>query len=188
MILHSIGQFFILKYYEFGERFKHKPEMVSIFNHIKDAKKVCIFAPNNINELKGASIILTNLEEIFPHAHGLLFISQNQNIENYSNAKYKIINIDPQKENVWGLPDKNLKWQIKKQDFDVLVDLSISFSFENTSLGWHCNAPLRVGFNNPKREKLYNFIVRLKENTEPQNAFKALLSFLGINKKQIDAH
>jgi hypothetical protein len=185
MILHSIGQYFSLRFYELGERFKHKPEMVSIFDHIRDASSVCIFSPNNKAELNAASIILTNLSDIFPNAKGLLFVPQDLNVETYDNAKFEIVKIDRQKGNIWGLPDSNMKDQLIAKDFDVLLDLSISFSFENTSLGWHCNAPLRVSFNHPKREKLYNFIVRLKKDAEIQNAFTTLVSFLGIDKKQI---
>ena len=184
MILHSIGQFLALKFYEIGERFKHKPEMVSIFDQIRDASKVCIFAPNNNAELKKASIVLSNLNEIFPHAKGVIFILQDLTFENFDGVNYNIVKIDPQKQTLWGMPDKALKKQIKVEKFDVVLDLSISFSFENTSLAWHCNSPLRVSFNHPKREKLYNFIVRLKEQPDNSNAYKTIGSFLGIKNER----
>jgi hypothetical protein len=180
MILHSIGQFLALNFYKIGVRFKHKSELVSIFDQIKNASKICVFAPTDQEQFNSAKPILSKLGNIFPNGNCLLILQQELQTKGVSFSNYESVLLDEQKRSLFGMPDKNIKNKLKNTNYDVILDLSIDFNFDNLSLGWHINSPLRISFSHPKREKFYNFIIRQGQETSNEHAFKSLGSYLGL--------
>ena len=180
MILHSIGQFLALNFYKIGDRFKHKHESVSIFDQIKNASKICVFAPADQEQLNSAKPILSKLCEIFPNGKGFLIIQQDLQTKGLSLANYEFVLLEEQKRSLFGMPDKSVKNKLKNSNYDVVLDLSVDYNFDNLSLGWNVNSPLRISFSHPKREKFYNFIIRQGQETSNEHAFKSLSSYLGL--------
>lgn len=180
MILHSIGQFFAFNFYRLGDRFKHKPESVSIFDQIKNASKICVFAPAEQLEFDAAKPILAKLGNIFPNGKGLLVLKQDLKSNGVSSGNYETVILEEQKRSIFGMPDKAIKQKLKNANYDVILDLSVNFNFDNLSLGWHINTPLRISFSHPKREPFYNFIIRQGQETSNEHAFKSLGTYLGL--------
>ena len=182
MILHTIGQFFALNFYKIGDRFKHKPELVSIFDQIKNASKICVFTPTDQEEFESSKPILSRLDAIFPNGKNIFIIRPELQTKGISLSNYESVLIDEEKRSLFGMPDKNIKNKLNKIDYDVVLDLSVNFNFDNLSLGWHTNSPLKISFSHPKREKFYNFIIRQGEETSNEHAFNSLGSYLGLKK------
>lgn len=180
MIIHNIAQFIALKYYRIGERFKHKSEMISIFDQINNAQNICVLTPMDEQEIGFATDFIAQIPNLFSKAGGIVVTPSPSALPGLQSGKFETVVLDPQKSTFWGMPDKDVKNRLRLQPFDLVLDLSIGFNFYNTSLMWHCETPLRIGFNHPKRDKLYNFVIRLREEAKGPGVYKTLETYLGV--------
>ncbi|NOY60947.1 MAG: glycosyltransferase family 9 protein [Calditrichaeota bacterium] len=186
MISHNIGQFFALQYFKLFNRYKYKSRIVSIFEHISSASHVCVCLPCNEKDFNESLISIEQFRQIFPKAHITLLNCTDQSISKQKFHAFRLLTYDRQKLTFLGLPSKEIRHDIATSKFDVVIDLSLSFSFVNTALSWLSNAGLRICFNDPKRDNLYNFVVRLVPETKWDKSYQQLLQYLGAKKSSVN--
>ncbi len=182
MTLHNIGQFFALLYFRLFNRYKYKSRIISIFEHINSASRVCVCLPCEEKDFQESLISIDQFRQIFPKANITLLNCTDQRIDEKKFNAFRLITYDRQQLSFLGLPSSKIKHDIAISKFDVIIDLSLTFSFINTALSWFSNAYLRICFNNPKRDNLYNFVVRLDPETKWDKSYQQLLQYLGAKK------
>ncbi|MBN1560932.1 hypothetical protein JW998_11820 [candidate division KSB1 bacterium] len=73
---------------------------------------------------------------------------------------------------------KGFQHKLAAASFDLVMDLSIPFHFNNVLITWTSGAGLRVGFYHPDREAFYNFMLRQKAEAPPEYAYESLVNYL----------
>jgi hypothetical protein len=71
----------------------------------------------------------------------------------------------------WGLLNRACKNRLLAIDYDLVIDLGLTFSTFNALLAHCSSAPLKVCFAHPQREAIYNVILQV---SAPSNWRKAL--------------
>ena len=181
-MLKKIGQLSALTIYKILSRFGQRPAPVSIFDQIDQANKVLLCLPDNVNALQTELLTLDKFSHIFPKAQITLLYNSKLAIEKTLLKNYQCINYNPAEVTSMGQPPKNIKENILKNHFDIAIDLSIAFNYINTSLVWASHASLRIGFNHPKRDDLYNFLIRVNPEETLENSYQSLFRYLGAKQ------
>jgi len=186
MISHNIGQFFALQYFRLFNRYKYKSKIISIFEHINSASRVCVCLPCDDEDFHKSLISIEQFRQIFPKAQITLLNCTDQRIDPKKFHAFRLLTYDRQQLTFFGFPSSEIRHDIAISKFDVFIDLSLSFSFVNTALSWLSNAGLRICFNNPKRDNLNNFVVRLDPETKWDKSYQQLLQYLGVKKSSVN--
>jgi len=183
-MLKEIGQISALTFYKILSRFGQRPAPVSIFEQIDKANKVLLCLPDNVNGLQPELLTLDKFKDIFPNANITLLCNSNLSIERSLLKNFQYINYNPAEVSSFGQPPKAIKENILKNHFDIAIDLSIAFNYINTSLVWTSNACLRIGFNHPQRDDLYNFLIRVNPEETLENSYQSLFRYLGAKQNK----
>jgi len=178
----KIGQLSTLTIYKVLSRFGQRPAPVSIFDQIDKAHKVLLCLPDNVNELHTELLTLEKFNHIFPKASITLLSNSNLEFKKSLLKNYQLMNYNQEEMTSLGQPPKNIKENILKNHFDIAIDLSIAFNYINTSLVWASQACLRIGFNHPKRDDLYNFLIRVNPEETLENSYQSLFRYLGAKQ------
>ncbi len=181
-MLKKIGQLSVLTIYKVLSRFGKKPASVSIFDQINKANKVLLCLPDNVNGLQTELLTLDKFNHIFPQANITLLYSSNLAIEESLLKNYQCVNYNPAEVTSLGQPPKGIKENILRNHFDIAIDLSIAFNYINTALVWESRACLRIGFHHPKRDDLYNFLIRVNPEESRENSYQSLFRYLGAKQ------
>ena len=180
MILTSIGQAVAMKWFRFMTRFKYKARIISIFDYLNSASRVCLCLPCE-EDFDASLISIDQLRQIFPNAHITLLHCTSKPLPEKFHA-FRIVDYNPQKTTLLGMPEKKLRHDIAISRFDVMIDLSLSFSYVNAALTWLSGAGLRICFHHPRRDHLYNFVVRLDTNSKWEKSYQQLMKYLGVRE------
>lgn len=181
-MLKKFGQISAITFYKILSRFGHRPPSVSIFEQIDKAGNVLICLPDDQNGLQAEFLSLEKINNIFPKARISLLHNSSLTLEKSLVKNYQSIIYDRADITSIGQPPKNIKENILNNHFDIAIDLSIAFNYINTSLVWYSRASLRVGFNHPKRDDLYNFLIRVNPEETLENSYQSLFRYLGAKQ------
>ncbi len=181
-MLKRLGQLYALNFYKLFSRFGHRPAPVNIFDQISKANNILLCLPDNLNGTQLELLTLNKFKEIFPNAKITLVYNAKSSIDTTLLADYHLIQYNPLEMSTLGLLPKTIKDIIIKSAFDIAVDLSIAFCFVNTSIVWESKACLRIGFNHPGRDDLYNFLIRVNPEESGENSYQSLFRYLGATR------
>ena len=70
--------------------------------------------------------------------------------------------------------------EIKKKNYDAIVDLNTDFCAASSMLFFDLDAPLKIGFDSLINRKIYTITLELKENVFLEIYFSRILSLLGV--------
>jgi ADP-heptose:LPS heptosyltransferase len=122
--------------------------------------------------------ILTRFQNSFPEAQITVLKNSALQLTGYLPTTITLIEYDPKQSTIFGPPPRLLS-TIQDGHFDIAIDASHSFQLIHTALVIASRAKLRICFDHPKREDLYNFIIRLEPNQKYINSYNILLRYLG---------
>jgi len=80
----------------------------------------------------------------------------------------------------WGLPSRACKNRLLAGDYDLVIDLGLTFSTFNALLAHCSSAPLKVCFAHPQREAIYNVILQVSEPSNWRKALAVLKKFIRL--------
>ncbi len=159
-------------------KFKKNNDVLNMFECIRNAKKVLLLYPK---EKELTDIIKKDFEKFRQHFKDAEITRV---LFNYENTKKK------SKNNVFyyqesditflGNLNKKIKTDLLKNNYDIVIDLSLPFNYINTYIAIKINAPLKIGFNHEKRDDFYNFVIRLGQDHSMNNALQVLFRYLNI--------
>ena len=78
----------------------------------------------------------------------------------------------------FGMLKKGFQSKLEEASFDLVMDMSIPFHFNNIIIAWVSGARMRVGFYHPDREAFYNFMLRHKGEAPREDAYESLVNYL----------
>ncbi|MBN1996448.1 hypothetical protein JW935_02775 [candidate division KSB1 bacterium] len=178
MSIQKIGQKAILQYYKILCRIQHFNRVLNIFEHIHNASQVLLCLPEEKAGYEAVSAYFDRLEKIFPSARISILVQENIGTDKIPEA-FQVLPYNSSTFNIWGLP-KTLIENVKRESYEVVIDTSRSFSFVNTVAAFESQANLRICFNHPQREDLYNFIIGLDPKQSWKKSMQLLFRFLGL--------
>ena len=152
---------------------KHAP--IPFNDALKSASRVLVCAPREIKSGDGISQMVAKLQKVFP-LWKLTMVVQSDQLLDADTKKYRRVVLNENNVNQMGKVKRRIADELGA--FDIGIDLSIPFDFTNTLLLWNCNIKVRIGFYHPKREKLYNLVVRQKNESTLEHTYPILLNFL----------
>ncbi len=179
MSFQKFGQKAILHYYRTLCRIQHFNRVINIFEYMHNASQVLLCLPNEKAGCEAVSDYFPSLGKIFPGATVFLLVEENLTAHEIPEI-FQILHYNSSGLNFWGSP-RDVLDKIKRNRFDVVIDTSRAFNFINTSAAFESQANLRICFNHPQREDLYNFIIRIDEKQSWKKSIKLLFQFLGLN-------
>ncbi len=177
-MIKEFGQRSVISYYKFISRFGNRPAPVSIFEQIKDANNVLLCLPNDMQKLSGI-VSFDSFRQVFPNAKITLLYNADTIQNNGFPKGFKRIFYQKAQLSTLGMPPKSLRLDILREKYDIAIDLSLEYNYINTSVIWESKACLRIGFNHPMRDDLYNFLIRVKTGETPENTYNSLFRYLG---------
>jgi ADP-heptose:LPS heptosyltransferase len=156
---------------------RHK-DIINICDYLQSAMNIIIFAPEEQEAFDAFTHILTRFKSSFPQAEiTVVKNSIQQTVEPFPQS-IKTLDFHHKDISVWG-PSRRLLNALQNGKFQVAIDASRSFQIFNTIMVLATKAKLRICFDHPKREDLYNFIIRLEPNQSASNSYNILLKYLG---------
>jgi hypothetical protein len=178
MILKDFGQALALHYYRIKSSLQHQRDVINIVESLQAASKVLICAPDEPEAFGALLDILSRFQNSFPEAQITLLKNSALQVTGSIASTITVIEYDPKQSTIFGPPPRLLSI-IQDYHFDMAIDASHSFQLIHTALIIASRAKLRVCFDHPKREELYNFIIRLEPNQKYINSYNILLRYLG---------
>lgn len=150
----------------------HEPTVVTLPAQIVRTQRVLALLPENEFEYRRAvqQKNLNSLQALFPHAR-LHLVKQKSLLPA---APIPCKEWDPTNLDYWGLPSREMKKRLLSESFDIVLDLSLSFALINLALAHQAKAPIKIGFANPQREKIHNFIISFSTSPAWDQAFEVL--------------
>lgn len=97
-----------------------------------------------------------------------------------ASPKIKTLAYSSEDINTWFLPRRKLVAKMKKNAFDVALDLNIDLSLPGAFLCKASNAPLRVSFVKPGGDRFYNFQVKTTGTTNKTISYRNFLRCLDM--------
>lgn len=151
---------------------------ISIFEQIRSATRVLICMPEKKEEFGAAVAKLNAFQQIFEKAHFTIFYHRDIDKKFKPQERFEALTWNEKDFNRFGLPNPAVK-KVTNLPYDIVLDLSICFSFLNVYIAHTSRAGLRICFSHPDRDELYNFLIRFETGQKPENALNILLKYLG---------
>ncbi|HPN35323.1 MAG TPA: hypothetical protein PK843_12470 [bacterium] len=150
----------------------HEPTVVKWPAQMARTQRVLVLLPENEHEYRRAiqQKNLNSLQALFPHSR--LHLIKQKSLPPVGTIQCK--EWDQADLDYWGLPSKEMKKRLLSESFDIVLDLSLAFAFINLVLAHQAKAPIKIGFADPQREKIHNFIISFSTPPAWDQAFTAL--------------
>ena len=177
-MLKKVLSFALLKFYKIKARSKSHFPRINIFEHIQKSSRVLLCLPVGKNENLYQFLTPEKLQAIFPEAKITILKDRALNIPHEMRNVFQVVEYDDGQLDQFGLPQKATQQQLLSKKFDTIIDLSIPFHHLNTAITWKSRAPLRIGFSELNRDRLYNFVVRLKDENSASRSYQLLFQYL----------
>lgn len=161
-------------------RMQGQEEVIDMQDHLSQILTALIIAPARPEEYPPASRLFGELRQIFPDAHFSLLVEKNLAATAGSHENLQVITYGADQIGFHGLPKKELQDVIRTRRFDLVIDLNCDFDLVAACLCHVSNAKLRVCLQNPHRDSLYNFQVRVADHHSIELKYDSLLKYLSI--------
>jgi len=161
-------------------RMQRQEEVIDVQDHLSQILTALVIAPANPQEYHSVARLLPELQQIFPDAHFSLLVEKSLAPSAGNNENIQLITFEADQISFHGLPKKELQDIIRARRFDLVVDLNCEFNLVAACLCQVSNAKLRVCLQNPQRDPLYNFQVRVADHHSIELKYDSLLKYLSI--------
>jgi hypothetical protein len=180
MAISDFGQKIGLTRIHLISKFFRHDEKLNFFEYIDHAAKVLICLPVEEEGFINALSHTNQFSKLFPNAR-ITFLYWDQLVPKDKIRKpFSVITYDFQVMNRLGLPSKEFRRRIYKDHYHVVIDLNLSFNYIQTALVWESKSKIRICFDHPQREELYNFIIRLEPENSWEGSIKSFFKVLGM--------
>lgn len=127
--------------------------------------------------------LLEEFQELFAETHFTVLLEQSLAHELAPNENLQALTFSALEDFAFhGLPRKKLQDAVRARHFDVVFDLHEHFDLAATCLCLASDAKLRVALQDPKRDSLYHFQVRVAEHHSLDLKYDSLLKYLSCFK------
>ncbi|MGH7495955.1 MAG: glycosyltransferase family 9 protein [bacterium] len=161
-------------------RMQSQEEVIDMQDHLSQILTALIIAPSGPQAYPPAARLFRELQQIFPDAHFSLLVVKRFEADAHSHENLQVITYEAEQIGFHGLPKKELQDIIRARRFDLVVDLNCDFDLAAACLCQVSNAKLRVCLQNPQRDSLYNFQVRVADHHSVELKYDSLLKYLSI--------
>ena len=126
---------------------------------------------------------LEEFQEVFAETHFTVMLEQGLADELATNDNLQVLIFSAIEDLAFhGLPKKKLQDAVRSRHFDVVFDLHEHFDLAATCLCLASDAKLRVALQDPQRDSLYHFQVRVAEHHSLELKYDSLLKYLACFK------
>jgi hypothetical protein len=147
-------------------RARNKQSLFSLHEQLGKTRRALIMLPDEPSEYKHSLQDLAEVESLLANAKLTLVRKKTLPAPAAASQTW-----DESDLSYWGLINRACKSRLLAADYDLVIDLGLSFSTFNALLAHNSSAPLKVCFAHPQREAIYNVILKI---SEPPNLHKAL--------------
>ena len=164
--------------FRFRYRIKSHDMPIDFCSHLRDARKMLIILPANIDEQKGFSRYIKKFTSIFSGAE-IYFVSHNEkDLPNYI-SKDRIILVTKDNLNSWNYPHHSVLDTVKALSFDVCIDCNIKFNFASIILCITSDAKVRICLEEPRREPFDNLQIKTaRQSPSKLKCYNKLFHFI----------
>ncbi|MBK6909629.1 MAG: hypothetical protein IPK53_06025 [bacterium] len=158
---------------------KHEPPdgRISLPHAAKDARSACIILPANFDDFDVVRTILPELLIRLIDAKTTIWVRENFRSWLIINESCTVINYDPADATRFGLPDAGTLRHARAQEFDLLLDLSLTPDLYVAALVNEARATTKVALAHPNTQSLYNLLVESQSEDRGRRVL-ALLNYL----------
>ncbi len=148
---------------------------VKVFNGLLGhSKKILVIMPEVEQDFKSAIKIAEYLSSL--HKDVTLFLNNSVLHLFYNTFNIKIEEYFSSDKSKLGIPKQNLKIKLKKNNYDVLIDLNKEENLFLSICTKYVNATYFIGFNKKHSDLFYDIQFSSRDNTE--NSYKNFLNYL----------
>ncbi len=159
----------------FVRRFKPLERKPIIFNSfVKEARKFLILLPQSKEMFEQSLKIVEFLKNA---GKEISLIVQGDLLEGTNLLEFNLKPFTEEDKTKLGAPSKKFLTELRKNDYDVYIDLSFSHNSFEFAIGCAAKAKFKIAFNKKGAEIFGNFILPLEENN-PLNSYENFLNSL----------
>ncbi len=178
------GQYITLFYYKIIYKLRSRREKVSIHDILNQADHVLLCLPNDKSGIHSLISKADRFQQIFPRALITVFNPSTHLIEDRLDQNFRIVESAQNRLTIWGQLARSIKSALVRHHYQVAIDLSRSFQYENTVAVCLSKATLRISFDHPKKTRFYNFVIRVSQQQNWDACLNTLCSFLRPKSEQ----
>ncbi|MBD3387049.1 hypothetical protein GF407_19250 [candidate division KSB1 bacterium] len=158
-----------------------KRQKVSIHNVLKQAENILVCLPDDQSGIQTTIRKIDRFRQVFPNADITLFNPTNRSLADRFESDFNLIESGKGILNFSQQINSKIKSEIFQQNYQVTIDLSRTFQYENILILCMSHADLRIGFDHPRKIKFYNFVIRISSEQTWDTCLDILTSFLKQN-------
>jgi hypothetical protein len=177
-VLSNLGQNISLSSYKLLKKIRPHSNSIDIFSQIKKTSTILFCLPNDDAGIEAFCQQSDLVNRIFSNKTIIFLIEQRNKSLFKIVGDFQMVEYSAEQMSMFGIPSGPLQEMLLRTPVDMVVDLNLSFQFVATYVAWHSKAILQVCFNHPRRDDLYNFVVRLAPHQDWHSAFKTLFKYL----------
>jgi hypothetical protein len=160
--------------------FRHNHDRIMNFTDaLRRSRRALVILPESSLDGELASIFLRYLLRKFSSERMMVVIRDDQLFAMASAPPLKTLTYSVRDINKWFVPRHELLQRMGNNNFDVALDLNVSFSLTSAFLCKASNAPLRISFVKKNGDHFYNFQVKTKGNNN-KYSYRSLLKCLDM--------
>jgi hypothetical protein len=159
---------------------KHRDRMMNFTDALTRAHRALVIFPEFPDENESLQPLLRFLQRKFSSDSLMVLLRDKQLTALPPSPKMKTLAYCSDDINPWFLPRRRLVAKIRKNTFDVALDLNINLSLPGAFLCKASNAPLRVSFVKPGGDRFYNFQVKTAGSTNKTISYRNFLRCLDM--------
>ncbi len=154
--------------------------MMNFTDALTRAHRALVIFPELPDENESVLALLRFLQRKFSSDSLTVLLRDEQLSAIPPSPKMKTLAYSSRDINPWFLPRRKLVAKMKKNAFDVAVDLNIGLSLPGAFLCKASNAPLRVSFVKPGGDRFYNFQIKTTGSTNKTISYRNFLRCLDM--------
>ncbi len=147
-------------------------------DQLNKSKRILVCMPVSPAEFASMVKSINQFRLCFPQAHITLLQPQTTPVPANLTLGFQVIVWAQTDVDRMGKPGKELKSRLFNEPFDLVVDLNVSPHFFSMAVAVESNAPIKAGFSDPARSRIYNLLIR-PETADTGQYLAILLSYLG---------
>ena len=161
--------------------FRHNRDRIIDFTDaLTRSRKTLVIFPESSLDSESASMLLRHLQNKFS-SEGMMLLIRDDQLFTMTNVQHlKTLTYSAQDINAWFVPRRELLRKMKRNAYDVALDLNVNLSLPSAFLCKASNAPLRVSFAKQKGDQFYNFQVQTKRKIANTQTYRSLLKCLDM--------
>ena len=154
-----------ITYFIIKRKYSHDKNAVSFKKFYSESKEILITIPSQAENFTAVKKLLTQLKS--DNKKITLFLKDDHIAIEKNDKEISLITYSAEKLTRFYLPDMELEDRIKRERFDLFIDLDLNESLLNYAVACLCKAKFLTGFQKDMSDRFYNFqIPSMERNYE----------------------